>query len=152
MSKPGYHQVELGKIFQRVTGHAVDPSERLAIDFKRASVVTDEHGSRLQATFTDPQTGKPINMSAADVGRLQEWTSAATTEARNDYVRQQREYAAEYGEYGEMRRMAYADGQLSADERAMLAEKRTELAVSRQEAVEAHRDYQGFARQNNERR
>ncbi len=152
MSKPGYHQVNLGRIFNHMTGHAVDPSQSLAIDFRRAAVVQGTNGPELQATFIDPKTGKSIHLGAQDVERLQEWTHGAAAEARTDYVREQREYAREYGEYGRMRQAAYADGVLSADERAMLNEARADLAVSRQEAVDAYQDYQGFARQDNELR
>ena len=138
MSKPGYYEVNLERIFNHATGHKVDVSEQLAMDFRRATVVQGANGPELQATFIDPQTGKQIHMGAEDVGRLQQWTGAARTEAYNAY-------AAERSEYIHMLRDAQADGRVTQTERAALAQ-------ARQEAEDAHADYRGFARQDNEAR
>lgn len=155
MSKPGYNQEGLRGIFRDVTGQSHIQvarhmeAGRLVMDFKAATVMTDSNGAYLEAKFVGPD-GKPITLGVQDVQRLQEWTNAATIEARANYVAEQREYAAAYKAYGELRQEFYADGKLSQNEYRILNREREELIVSRQEALEAHKDWQAYARQNNE--
>jgi hypothetical protein len=151
MSKSGYNEVNLGRIFNHLTGHRTDPSEQLAMDFRGAvNIVRGANGPELQATFIDPQTGRAINLGAKDVERLQEWTHAATVEARNDAIIAQRAFNQADKDYRDLYRVAAADGNFTAQERQMLRDQYADRAAARQEWVSEHREYQGYARQNNE--
>lgn len=157
MSKPGHYAGNLENIFRSVTGQPHIEIERhmaaqsLIMDFRAAAVMKDSNGVYLEARFVG-SNGKAITLSAEDVGRLQQWTNAATIEARQNYKMERNEYLADRREFLQMQRTAHADGHLSEIERQNLAAKRAEMTTSYTEAQSARYELNGFVRQDNELR